>query len=262
MKKYKHVKEKKATERVSFYIALSICMMAVALAVWSAYTTFSEEDGEKEGYFASLTGEEAAVAQQMTGVAARPTVPATQAPTFAPTEVQTEAQEKEKGFTLSETKPPQTEDGSSESELTALQAVLRVSDSLVYPVKSRNISKEYSESAVYNKTMHDYRAHTGCDFTAEEGESVYAMCGGMVRDISVSELYGVIVELDCGDFSVYYCGLDSDFAVSEGDELSAGDTVGAVGHIPSESEDGSHVHIEVRVGDKLIDPLSVIDSDS
>ena len=32
MKKYQHRKEKKPTERVSFYIALSICMMAVGFA--------------------------------------------------------------------------------------------------------------------------------------------------------------------------------------------------------------------------------------
>ncbi len=261
MKKYKHAKEKKPTERAGFYIALSVCMMAVAMAVWSAYTTFTEPEAENEGYFSSLSGGQA-VAQPMTGVTEAhtqaQTEPATEAPTVAPTEPVTEA---ERGFILSETQP-QTESVDKSSELTALQAVLRVTDSLVYPVKSQTVTKPYSEDSVYNQTMHDYRAHTGCDFAAETGENVYAMCGGTVSHISVSELYGVIVELDCGDFSVYYCGLDSNFAVAEGDELSAGDTVGTVGHIPSESGDKPHVHIEVRVGDRLIDPLSVIDSDS
>ena len=50
--------------------------------------------------------------------------------------------------------------------------------------------------------------------------------------------------------------------MEKGDALGAGDTIGTVGQIPSESGDSSHIHIEIRVGDKLIDPLSVIDSES
>lgn len=266
MKKYQHRKEKKPTERVSFYIALSVCMLAVGLAVWSAYTAFVEPEDEKESYFSSLNGGQTAVAQDMTGVTvpvstSAPTAAATAAPTTAPTQPDTKAVMKEHSFTVSETLPPKTEQAMQDGMLSPLQAVLRVSDDLIYPVKSRQVLKAYSEENVYNETLRDYRAHTGCDFSAEEGENVYAMCAGTVKKISVSELYGVIIEQDCGDFSVYYCGLSTDFAVSEGDALSTGDTVGTVGHIPCESKEKPHVHVEIRVGDKLIDPLSVIEDD-
>lgn len=260
MKKYKHVKEKKATERVSFYIALSVCMMAVGFAVWSAYTTLSDTmEPDDNTYFSSLSTGQAAVAQEMTGVTVEQTEAATTPVTVVPTEAATESKH---SFVLSETMPPKEEDDDLETEMTSLQAVLRVADNLVYPVKSRSVVKQYSEDSVYNATMRDYRPHTGCDFAAEQGESVYAMCGGTVSNISVSELYGAIIEVDCGDFSVYYCGLDTDFSVSKGDEIKTGDTVGTVGQIPCESEDEPHVHIEIRVGKRLIDPLSVIDSDS
>ena len=260
MKKVKQVRNKKPTERVSFYIALSICVMAVGMALWSAYTMFSEpeESQSESGYFSSLNQPTQAVAQEMTGVTESPTQPMTTAPTQAPATQPT--QKPEKRIEISETQP-QSGDVVQEGAPDSLQAVLKVKDSLVYPVKGHKVIAPYSEESVYNATMKDYRAHPGCDFAAEEGESVYAMCDGTVENISVSELYGVIVEVNCGDFSVYYCGVGTDLVVDKGDAVGTGDTIGTVGQIPCENGVRTHVHIEVRVGDMLIDPLSVIDSE-
>lgn len=263
MKNYKHAKDKKPTERVGFYIALSICMMAVGFAVWSAYSTFSgTPEPSDHTYFASLSTENEAVAQEMTGVTEAETrqpetVPATEPPTAAPTHPSTEPSRR---LVVSETKP--VEKTANDGGEDPLQAVLKIDDDLVYPVKSRQVIKPYSEDAVYSATLHDHRAHTGCDFAAAQGENVYAMCSGVVKDISVSELYGVIIEVDCGDFSVYYGGLDTDFAVEKEQEVAAGDTIGTVGHIPCESADAPHIHVEIRVGNRLIDPLSVIESEN
>ena len=266
MKKYKHAahtartssanQSKENTEKPGFYIALAVCMVAVGLAVWSAYTTLDEKnDPSDSGYFASLSSSTAPAAQPMTGV----TEPATKKPTEAPTQPQTHS----KSITVYETSPPtRAEDADREEEISSLQAVLRVTDSLIYPVKSRSVLKQYSEDAVFSQTMRDYRAHTGCDFSADEGENIYAMCAGTVKDISVSELYGVIVEVGSEGFSVYYCGLDPELSVDKGNELKEGDTIGTVAQIPCESADDPHVHVEIRVGSKLIDPLSVINNNS
>ena len=264
MNRNQHTKEKDATEKIGFYIALTICMAAVGLAIWSAYSSASSGVDESDGsYFASLSETQAPVAQQMTGVTeapatqpatsgrAKPSAPPTEPATHAPTQLPSE-----------KATVPRTEDVEMEDELTSLQAVLRVSDSLIYPVKSRSVLKQYSEAAVYSKTMGDYRAHTGCDFAAEAGENVVAMCGGRVKEISVSELYGVIVEVESEGFSVYYCGLDPDLLAAKGDVLKTGDTVGRVGQIPCENRDDGHIHIEIRVGKRLIDPLSVINSNN
>ena len=269
MKKYKHTKrDKDSTEGVGFYVALTICLMAVGLAIWSAYSSINDSADESGGYSASLSSATVPAGQQMTGVTesarvaptAAATAPArTEGPTSAPA---TKAGDAEDSTLNRSATLPRTEDAAMDSELSALQAVLRVTDSLVYPVKSRSVLKQYSEEAVYNKTMQDYRAHTGCDFAAGEGESVYAMCAGTVKNISVSELYGVIVEIESEGFSVYYCGLDTELNVDKGDTVDTGDTVGTVGQIPCEIEDDPHVHIELRVGNKLIDPLSVINNNS
>ncbi len=262
MKRYIQKEKKNATERVGFYIALSVCLVAVGLAIWSAYSTFGKADeSDSDSYFASLkTSPTRAVAQDMTGITEAPTAAPTEAPTEAPTQTGTKPAEREKGFTIYDTAtlPAMEELDGEDEELSAMQAVLKVFDSLVYPVKSGEVIKQYSEDAVFSQTMKDYRAHTGCDFAAKQGENVYAMCDGVVKNISVSELYGVIIEVQSPGFSVYYCGLDNDLQIDKGDNLSTGDTVGKVGQIPSESADDSHVHIEVRVGKKLIDPLSVI----
>ena len=261
MKRYIAKEKKNVTERVSFYIALSVCIFAVGMAIWSVYDGFDEEPkSDSSSYFSSLkTSPTQAVAQEMTGITEAASAP-TLSPTQAPTEMPTESPKRTKGFTVYETLPP-TEETELTEELDAMQAVLKVAESLVFPVKSGSVIKPYSEDAVYSKTMQDHRAHTGCDFAACEGENVYAMCDGKVNEISVSELYGVIVEVNSPGFSVYYCGLSNDVKVEKGDSISAGDTIGTVGQIPSESADDPHIHVEIRVGKKLIDPLSVINKD-
>lgn len=268
MKKYQHTKNKKPTDRVSFYIALSVCMMAVGFAAWSAYTTLNETPPTGDGtYFSSLSTENTPVAQNMTGVTEAqtqaPTAEPSDAPTELPTQPPTQPQESdERRIIVGETDPNKSHKTSQDGGSERLQAVLKVNEDLLYPVKSRRVTAPYSETAVYQKTLRDYRAHTGCDFAAEKGENVYAMCDGTVENISVSELYGVILEIDSGSFSVYYCGLDTDFTVAKGDSVTAGDTIGTVGQIPCESSQGDHVHIEIRAGESLVDPLSVIGSES
>lgn len=259
MKRYRS-NGKKSTDKMGFYVALSICLIAVGLAVWSAYTSINDyvNDDEDE-YFASLVKETtAAVAQDLTGVTENSTEISTQLPTQVETKsVQEETVKENKGLYQTSTLPKE-EQAAMQSELNSLQAVLKVNDNLICPVKNQNVIKQYSEEAVYNKTMKDYRAHTGCDFGAKEGEDVYAMCDGVVSDISVSEIYGVIVKIDSDDFSVYYCGLNSDTKIDKKQEVKQGDVIGTVSKIPGESKDESHIHIEIKVNDKLIDPLTVI----
>ena len=264
MKRYVHKEQKNTTERVGFYVALSICMVAVGLAIWSAYSTFGKNtDDDDNHYFASLkSGATQAVAQDMTGVTEAQTEAMTTPVTEHPTEGATSPTERKKGFTIYDTATlPAMENVDATEKLSAMEAVLKIEPNLIYPVKSGDVIKQYSEDAVFSKTLKDYRAHTGCDFGAKEGENVYAMCDGKVKNISVSELYGVIIEVESPGFSVYYCGMSNDMEVEKGDNLTSGDTIGTVGKIPSESADDSHIHVEIRVGKTLIDPLSVINKD-
>lgn len=258
MKKYKH-KSKKPTERVGFYIALSICLVAVGLAVWSTYTSVSEYMAQSDAeYEASLKETTVPVVQEVTGVTESDTSFEETVETEAPTQGETRDDE----ITLYESSTvPDTEDVDAQSELDSLSAVLKVTESLIYPVDSKSVLREYSETAVYNNTMKDYRAHTGTDFVANEGENVYAMCDGVVNSIAFDERYGVIIEISNSDYSVYYCGVSSETNVRMQDQVAQGDIIGTVSQIPCEKEDPVHLHVEIKVGDKLIDPLTVILSD-
>lgn len=257
MKKFKHKSTKKPGERIGFYIALSICLVAVGLAVYSTYTSvrdyLKQSDDE---YSSSLVETTAPVAKDVTGVTEEST------DAVATVDEATTSETRKKSLTLYETSTlPETEDVDAESDLDSLSPVFRVKESLIYPVDSKSVLREYSEEAVYNSTMKDYRAHTGTDFTAKTGENVYAMCDGVVNKISFDERYGVIIEVSNEDYTVYYCGVDSDTNVHMKDQVKQGDVIGYISQIPCESKDPVHLHVEIKVGDELIDPLSVILSD-
>lgn len=258
MKKYKHKSSKKPTERVGFYISLSICLVAVGLAVWSTYTSVSEYlNKTDEEYTSSLVDETVAlVAQDVTGVTENSTESEATADEYSSDETRDSDISLYESSTL-----PRTEDVDAESDLDSLSAVFKVTESLIYPVDSEMVLREYSEEAVYNSTMKDYRAHTGADFVANEGDKVYSMCDGVVNSISFDERYGVIIEVTNDEYTVYYCGVDSETNVRMKDQVKQGDVLGTVSQIPCESADPVHIHVEIKVEDKLIDPLTVILSD-
>lgn len=251
MKKYKHKSDKKPTDRVGFYIALSICLVAVALAVWSTYTSVNEYLSSDDEYSASLVETTTPVAVDVTGV--------TQTQTQPPTQPQTTSETRDSEISLyEESTLPDYDQANASLEDDSISAVFKVAESLTYPVKSKSVLKEYSEDAVYNATMQDFRAHTGTDFIANEGEQVFAMCDGVVESIAFDEHFGVIIEVSNGDYTVYYCGVASETKVKMNDRVKQGDVIGTVAQIPCELDDHPHLHVEIKVGKEYIDPLTVI----
>lgn len=94
--------------------------------------------------------------------------------------------------------------------------------------------------------------HYGIDLGAEEGTSVYSFAKGQVISISESEIYGkcLLIKHTDGFFSFYaHC---SEIYVSEGEEVSKGNKIAAVGKTGKST--GSHLHFEVRKGEKRLDP--------
>ncbi len=251
MRRYSYQKNKKSRkEKIGFFTAFSVCIVAVALALWSTYASiggFDNQNVTESTYIATMPPSTQAVNNYVTGV------------------VVTEPEEEE--TTGAEVTEPQTEETREETtqaysgENTALQTILQVSASLDYPVISKEIKREYSEDAVYSQTMGDYRAHTGVDFVADKGENVIAMSDGIVDSIYTDEMYGNVIKVTNGNFSIYYCGVSDTIYCAEGSQVTRGDIIGNVGDVPCEIDDGMHLHVEVRVGDKTIDPLTVISND-
>ena len=97
-----------------------------------------------------------------------------------------------------------------------------------------------------------YKNHTGLDIGAGYGASILAADGGTVILAEVNGGYGNCVMIDHGNGYVTLYGHMSSYAVSEGQSVSQGDTVGYVGSTGMST--GPHLHFEVRSGGNRIDP--------
>lgn len=116
------------------------------------------------------------------------------------------------------------------------------------------IVKAFSMSPVFDETMEDWRTHGGTDYAAQKGEEVKAVGNGIVTKVISDPNWGYVIEIDCGDFTARYCGLEQGTTVAIGDIVEQGQTVGKLGDIPCESAQESHLHLETLVSEDRVDP--------
>lgn len=93
---------------------------------------------------------------------------------------------------------------------------------------------------------------SGVVFGAPLGRPVRAVAAGRVRFSGWFRGYGKLVIVDHGDEYFTICGHLGDLAVAEGDEVSAGQTLGSVGETGSLS--GPQLYFEIRQGARAEDP--------
>lgn len=101
------------------------------------------------------------------------------------------------------------------------------------------------------------RLHSGIDLAARQGTPIYATGDGVVRKAgrNVQGLggYGVVAVIDHGfGFQTLYAHMQS-VAVKPGQKVSRGQQIGTVGSTGMSS--GSHLHYEVILGGKKVDPV-------
>lgn len=121
------------------------------------------------------------------------------------------------------------------------------------------VSKRFSNGEpAWSPTMGDWRVHNGTDFTGSEGDEVKAVADGIVCAVTESIMWGDIIEIDHGfGIRTRYCGVSARNLLV-GDTVEAGDPIGVLGMVPCESEEGSHLHLELLSSDKHLDPVKVI----
>lgn len=234
-------KHRSRNEKIGFYTALSICLIAICMAVYSTYNTLSSSD-------TSIITQEATQAKPVnevvTGVQETIAVPTVniEIPTALPDEQEIE-----------ETVEPTTAD----SSMTALQTMLSTDLSLTYPLNSVNVIREYNEKSVYFKTLNVWKPHKAVDFAGELGDDVCSMSDGAVTKVYENEMFGKTVEISINDAVCIYSGLGS-VNVKEGDSVDAGAKIGVIGTVPFEASDENHIHVQVKVNGNYVDPLSFI----
>jgi murein DD-endopeptidase MepM/ murein hydrolase activator NlpD len=98
--------------------------------------------------------------------------------------------------------------------------------------------------------------HTGLDLRAHTGDAVEATAAGIVTKAEREGSYGNLVEIDHGNGLQTRYGHLSGFAVTAGQKVKIGQTVGYVGSTGRST--GSHLHYETRVGGVAVNPESYL----
>lgn len=98
--------------------------------------------------------------------------------------------------------------------------------------------------------------HPAIDISTRPGEPVYATGAGLVASAKRSGAYGNLVEISHGFGLFTRYGHLSTFAVRSGDTVERGDLIGRAGATGRAT--GNHVHYEVWVNGRTINPLRLI----
>ncbi len=120
------------------------------------------------------------------------------------------------------------------------------------------VQKAYSDGKpAYSETMKDWRTHNGTDFAGELGQKVRALADGKVMSVTDDPMWGTVLVLDHGmDVLSRYYGVKA--SVKVGTEVKVGDTIGTLIAIPCESAEAPHLHLEMSIDGKTVDPVAAI----
>jgi murein DD-endopeptidase MepM/ murein hydrolase activator NlpD len=100
------------------------------------------------------------------------------------------------------------------------------------------------------------RMHQGTDFAAPHGTPIYATADGVVTHAGWLSGYGRLIKIQHAfGIETRYAHL-SQIRVNVGQRVSRGERIGDMGN--SGRSTGTHLHYEVRVGDKSVNPMIYI----
>ncbi|MFD2765742.1 M23 family metallopeptidase [Micromonospora eburnea] len=159
---------------------------------------------------------------------------------------------------------PSVLDELKQASITSQDAAAR-SDSADRASRSdRTDGKATAEQDVWLLPLHNYdfktsygmhwgKLHTGIDLVAPEGTPYVAIHAGTVTKAGWFGGYGYAVIVQHADGSEAIYGHSSALNVKEGQQVQAGDQLGLVGNTGHSY--GSHLHLEVHVNGKPLDPV-------
>ena len=101
-----------------------------------------------------------------------------------------------------------------------------------------------------------YEFHPGLDIDGERGESVFAPSSGTVTKAGYSGGYGNMIEIDHGNGITTRYGHLSKIEIEAGDVVTKGQLIGLIGSTGRST--GPHLHYELRLNDRPIDPWHLL----
>ena len=129
----------------------------------------------------------------------------------------------------------------------------------IWPVNGATLTSGFGPRNIGGNAS---KNHMGCDLGVPSGTPIYAVANGKVkaaRDTSPNGCGG-FVKIQHKDYSTKYCHL-SKWLVSKGDEVTKGQQIGLSGGIKGAkyagNSQGPHLHYEVLINNKQVDPTKV-----
>ena len=122
------------------------------------------------------------------------------------------------------------------------------------PVKFGQRTSSYSIRR-FHPISKKYKRHTGIDYSAPHGTSIFATAGGTVEFAGWRGGYGKLMVLRHPNGYKTYYGHCSRLLVRKGAHVKQGQTIARVGRTGQAT--GPHVHYEVRINGKPVNPNSI-----
>ena len=104
--------------------------------------------------------------------------------------------------------------------------------------------------------MRHGKMHTGTDFAASSGTSVFAWKSGTVIQAGWNGSYGNFIAIQHNDGTVSRYAHLSGYACSSGQTVSQGQTIGYVGSTGNST--GAHLHFEIMIGGSFVNPMNYL----
>lgn len=120
----------------------------------------------------------------------------------------------------------------------------------VMPANVENISSGFG----YRRDPFSGRGamHSGLDFKGPTGAPIHAAANGRISFVGRKSGYGKVVEISHGNGLMTRYAHMSKFAAKQGQQVTAGDVIGAIGSTGRST--GPHLHFEVRINDRAVNP--------
>ncbi len=233
-------------------IAVGACILAAGAAGYYSYTKISdrlnaEVIGENRD---TLSAEDPADGTDVIGLDAPANVQQTD---VAKTE--TAPPDNEPSEPAAATTEVPKNDEKSQTEIQPQQQ-----SAMVRPLNGEVINAYSDGELVKSRTLNVWKTHDGVDIAGALDEKVKSMTGGTVTRVYEDQMLGACVVIDHGSgLESYYCNLSKDIPVAEGQSVSAGTVIGAVGKTAeNEISEEPHLHFAVKKNGEWIDPIALI----
>ncbi len=125
----------------------------------------------------------------------------------------------------------------------------------IIPIANWNLKRIGSGFGMrFHPILNRYRMHEGIDFIANTGTPIFASADGVIKSSRHSDSFGNVVEINHGYGLVTLYAHLSKFNVKIGDKVVRGQIIGFTGNTGLSA--GPHLHYEVHMRNKEVDPVS------